>query len=78
MERETVINPFPAFILEAASNFFKNSSMVISGLYGHSFSSRIALLLSSKRKTVHHRKLHIKFIIEKSNRFLFCIVAKKQ
>lgn len=78
MERETVINPFPAFILEAASNFFKNSSMVISGLYGPSFSSRIVLLYFSKRKTVHHRKFHIKFIIEKSNRFLFCIVAKKQ
>lgn len=77
MERETVINPFPAFILEAASIFF-NSSTVISGLYGPSFSSRIALLYFSKRKTVHHRKFHIKFIIEKSNRFLFCIVAKKQ
>lgn len=39
--------------------------MVISGLYRPSFSSRIALLFFSKRKTVHRRKFHIKFIIKK-------------
>ena len=51
--------------------------MVISGLYRPSFSSRIALLFFSKRKTVHRRKFHIKFIIKKIKQLLVWHYGKK-
>ena len=51
--------------------------MVISGLYRPSFFSQIALLSFSKRKTVHHRKSHIKFIIKKIKQLLVLHCDKK-
>lgn len=51
--------------------------MVISGLYRPSFFSQIALLFFSKRKTVHHRKSHIKFIIKKIKQLLVLHCGKK-
>lgn len=51
--------------------------MIISGQYGPSFFSQIALLSFSKRKTVHRRKFHIKFIIKKIKQLLVLHCGKK-